>query len=94
LSFAKIRLRSETIAVSAATINLERTMDRLLLLILGVVGSVCRSRADLVLENAALRHQLGVLMRAGRRPRVTAADRWFWVVLVASGPGGPRSWSS
>lgn len=56
-------------------------MDRLLLLILGVVGSVCRSRADLVLENAALRHQLGVLMRAGRRPRVTAADRWFWVVL-------------
>jgi hypothetical protein len=81
LSFAKIRLRSETIAVSAATIDLERTMDRLLLLILGVVGSVCRSRADLVLENAALRHQLGVLMRAGRRPRVTAADRWFWVVL-------------
>jgi len=47
-------------------------MDRLLLLILGVVGSVCRSRADLVLENAVLRHQLGVLMRAGRRPRVTA----------------------
>ncbi|HEX3483063.1 MAG TPA: IS3 family transposase [Kofleriaceae bacterium] len=81
MSFAKIRLRSETIAVSAATIDLERTMDRLLLLILGVVGSVCRSRADLVLENAALRHQLGVLMRAGRRPRVTAADRWFWVVL-------------
>jgi hypothetical protein len=56
-------------------------MDRLLLLILGVVGSVCRSRADLVLENAALQHQLGVLMRAGRRPRVTAADRWFWVGL-------------
>jgi hypothetical protein len=68
LSFAQIRLRSETVAVSAAIIHLERTMDRLLLLILGVVGSVCRSRADLVLENAALRHQLGVLMRP-------AADR-------------------
>src|SRR5258705_9521378 len=56
-------------------------MDRLLLLLLGVLRSACRSRADLMLENAALRHQLGVLMRAGRRSRVTAADRWFWVVL-------------
>jgi transposase InsO family protein len=56
-------------------------MDRLLLLLLGVLRSVCRSRADLMLENAALRHQLAVLMRAGRRPRVTAADRWFWVIL-------------
>jgi hypothetical protein len=56
-------------------------MDRLLLLFLGVLRSACRNRADLVLENAALRHQLGVLMRTQRRPRVTAADRWFWVVL-------------
>src|SRR4051812_24537258 len=56
-------------------------MDRLLLLLLGIVRSACHSRADLMLENAALRHQLGVLMRAGRRSRATAADRWFWVVL-------------
>jgi transposase InsO family protein len=56
-------------------------MDRLLLLLLGALRSACRSHADLVLENAALRHQLGVLMRAGRRPRVMAADRCFWVVL-------------
>jgi hypothetical protein len=56
-------------------------MDRLLLLLLGVLRSACRSRADLVLENAALRHQLGVLMRAGRRPPVTTADRWSWTVL-------------
>jgi hypothetical protein len=56
-------------------------MDRLLLLLLGILRSACRGRADLVLENAALRHQLGVLMQAGSRPRVTAADRGFWVVL-------------
>src|SRR5262249_52107547 len=43
--------------------------------------SACRSRTDLMLENAALRHQLCVLTRARRRPRMTAADRWFWVVL-------------
>jgi hypothetical protein len=50
-------------------------------MLLGVLRSACRSHADLMLENAALRHQLGVLTRTGRRPRVTAADRWFWVVL-------------
>jgi putative transposase len=56
-------------------------MARLLLLLLGLLRSAYRSRADLMLENTALRHQLGVLMRAGRRPRATAADRCFWVVL-------------
>ena len=56
-------------------------MGRLLLLLLGILRSACRCRADLVLENVALRHQLGVLMQAGRRPRVTAVDRGFWVVL-------------
>lgn len=53
-------------------------MDRLLLLLLGVLPSVCRSRTDMVLENAALRHQLS--MRAGR-PRATAAAGWLWGVL-------------
>src|SRR3954469_8676675 len=56
-------------------------MDRLLLLLLGILRSACRSRADLMLENAALRHQLGALIRAGRRPRIRAADRWLRVVL-------------
>jgi hypothetical protein len=50
-------------------------MDRLLLLLLGILRSACRGRADLVLENVALQHQLGVLMQADRRPRVTAVDR-------------------
>jgi len=35
----------------------------------------------LVLENLALRQQLAVLMHSGRRPRITRADRWFWVML-------------
>src|SRR5215813_12107674 len=46
-----------------------------------VLRSACRSRTDLMIENAALWHQLCVLTRARRRPRMTAADRWFWVVL-------------
>lgn len=34
-----------------------------------------KSRAALQLENLALRHQLGVLHRSVKRPRLTAADR-------------------
>src|SRR4026208_1830423 len=75
------RVPLRTDCVSAPRRSTCATMARALLLLLGVLRSACRSRADLMLENAALRHQLGVLTRAGRRPRVTIADRWFWVVL-------------
>jgi hypothetical protein len=45
-----------------------------------------RSRALLELENLALRHQVGVLRRSARkRPKLTAAERLFWVWL-------PRIW--
>jgi hypothetical protein len=40
-----------------------------------------KSRAALHLENLALRHQLGVLQRSARRPRLTAADRLLWAWL-------------
>jgi transposase InsO family protein len=38
-----------------------------------------RSRAALQLEILALRHQLGVLQRSVKRPKLTAADRCLWV---------------
>ena len=34
---------------------------------------------DLLLENAALRHQLAIYQRHGNRPKLTSADRHFWV---------------
>ena len=40
-----------------------------------------RSRAVLQIEILALRHQLNVLQRSVKRPRLSAADRWFWVWL-------------
>jgi hypothetical protein len=40
-----------------------------------------KSRAALHLENLALRHQLGVLDRSVKRPKLTAADRLFWAWL-------------
>ena len=46
-----------------------------------------RARRQLVLENLALRHQLGVLKRSVKRPRLTNADRGLWVLLS-------RRWAS
>jgi putative transposase len=40
-----------------------------------------KSRAALQLENLALRHQLGVLQRSVKRPRLTSPDRLLWAWL-------------
>ena len=40
-----------------------------------------RTRRDLVIENLALRQQLAVLIEKQPRPRLTDADRFFWIVL-------------
>jgi putative transposase len=54
----------------------------LLSALLSSLGSLFRSRAALQLENIAIRHQIGVLKRsAGKRPKLTAADRLLWVCL-------------
>jgi hypothetical protein len=37
-----------------------------------------RTRAALQLEILALRHQIGVLQRSVKRPKMTAAARFFW----------------
>src|SRR6266540_7143478 len=81
-----------TIAVPAAIARPERTMNFAHLLV-AALRAACRNRADLVLENMALRQQLAVLLGTGRRPRLSAVDRWFWTILrrvwVAVGRG-PR----
>ena len=53
-----------------------------MLLFLRLLTVVCfRSRAALAAEILALRHQLGVLARTARRPRLRQRDRIFWVWL-------------
>src|SRR6266849_7684768 len=50
--------------------------------VLAAAASVAfKSRATLQLENLALRHQLGVLRRSVKRPKLTSADRLFWTWL-------------
>ena len=44
--------------------------------LLATLGSIFRSRGALQLENLALRHQIGVLLRsAKKRPKLTPLDR-------------------
>ena len=45
------------------------------------LSSVFKTRAALQLENLALRHQLGVLHRSVKRPKLTPLDRFLWAWL-------------
>ncbi len=38
-------------------------------------------RAEIILENIALRQQISVLLRQSKRPRLRRSDRLFWVWL-------------
>ena len=49
------------------------------------VSASFRSRAALQLEILALRHQIGVLQRSVKRPKLAPADRLLWVCLAAVG---------
>jgi hypothetical protein len=56
-------------------------MRELLVALVGaILGSLC-PRANLVVENLALRQQLAVLRRQTSRPQLRPVDRAFWVVL-------------
>ena len=50
-------------------------------LILWSVRSLALFRRAVVLENLALRQQLAITVRSGRRPKVVAVDRAFWIAL-------------
>jgi len=52
--------------------------------------AVVRSRANLVIENVALRQQVAALIKQRRRPALDDGDRAFWVGLRAAWP----SWTN
>jgi putative transposase len=56
-------------------------MVALILSLLGSLRSTLRTRADLALENLALRQQLINLRRTSCRARLRNCDRAFWLVL-------------
>jgi len=56
-------------------------MLSLLFGVLKTVRSSFKSRGQLTLENLALRQQLAMLRQSVKRPRVSHADRVFWVLF-------------
>ncbi len=73
--------RRAVAAVRARVTQLTRPVP--IAVAIGAAADATRNRSDLLLENALLRHQLVVLGRTVKRPRLTAADRGL-LVLVAS----------
>ncbi len=60
-------------------------------LLLGTAAAVMKSRQALILENLALRHQIGVLRRSVKQPRLKPSDRGLWVLLSRIWGGWERS---
>jgi hypothetical protein len=56
-------------------------MRAVLIALLHLTLSFLRSRQSVALEIVALRHQLAVLHRQTKRPRLTSSDRMLWVAL-------------
>ena len=50
------------------------------------IRAMCRRRADLVLENVALRQQVTALKKERPRPPLDDTERAFWVALRGSWP--------
>ena len=59
-------------------------MIPMILRLLSLILNAVRTRSELALENIALRQQLAVLNRQGRRPKLRKLDRFFWVLLSRS----------
>lgn len=58
-----------------------RTVAFLIAILVRVLRAACRSRADLVLENLALKQQVTALKQARPKPFLHETDRAFWVAL-------------
>ena len=49
--------------------------------LVSILDLAVKDRAQLVLENTALRHQLAVLKRSVTRPKIEDSDRMVWIML-------------
>ena len=66
-------------------------MRAVFIALLHFVQSLFRSRRAAALEIVALRHQLAVLQRQTKRPRITNSDRMVWVALRGLWPNWDRA---
>jgi len=55
--------------------------------ILRLIGLLCRGHGSVAMENLALRQQLAALTRTRKRPQMRTRDRLFWVCLARAWRG-------
>jgi putative transposase len=73
-------MRTWSLGVLCQPLGLALTTLRVLV---AAASATFKSRAALHLENLALRHQLGVLHRSVKRPKLAPPDRLLWAWLCA-----------
>ena len=73
--------KSKSLTFRRQPIMLTRHDYRLFALLRAGVSSL-KSKRELALENLALRQQLAVYKRKAKRPKLTNADRFFWMALM------------
>ena len=61
-------------------------MLHLLYVLVATARSSLRPQRELALENLALRQQLAIVQRKTKRPKLSNADRAFWVALCRLWP--------
>jgi putative transposase len=57
---------------------------QLIIVFINFIKTLFKSKEELILENLALRHQLGVYQTKKAKPRITNLDRSFWIALKQS----------
>jgi hypothetical protein len=72
--------RSSYARVRRILFSLDKRLTWMSAILVSLLGSF-RSRAALQFEIVALRHQINVLRRSAKRPKLTDADRVFWAWL-------------
>src|SRR4029453_13439845 len=82
-----------TVSVESEPIRSSLPLGTVMILMLGAwtfLRALLGSSAAVSLENVALRHQLAVLQRSARRPRLRRRDRifWLWLARLWGGWGG------
>ena len=80
MSFLKTRPPPLSCRLLVSPLN-GASMARWLWIVLGTLRSAVRTHRELALENLALRQQLAVWKARKPRPRLTTADRMFWILL-------------
>ena len=66
-------------------------MRHLLYVLLATARASLKPQRELALENLALRQQLAILHRTSKRPKLTKADRAFWVAVCGQTGTMPSS---